>query len=69
MLVPITDLALPTALSVLGAILVALFAADAFGGAVATIWAASIWAAAPAVMLLRGLALLKLARLARRGSV
>jgi hypothetical protein len=65
-LAALTGLALPVALTGLGAAATRLFAADLFAAPLAQIWAAAIWAGLPACVLLRAVALLKLARMARR---
>jgi len=65
-LAALTGLALPVALTGLGAAATRLFAADLFAAPLAQIWAAAIWAGVPACVLLRAMALLKLARIARR---
>lgn len=59
-------LALPAALTGLGAAASRLFAADVFDSPLAQVWAATIWAGVPAWVLLWAVALLKLARVARR---
>ncbi|MFO7854623.1 MAG: hypothetical protein R6V44_05295 [Paracoccaceae bacterium] len=65
-LAALIGLALPVALTGLGAGASRLFAADLFAAPLAQVWAATIWAGLPACVLLRAVALLKLARIARR---
>lgn len=66
-LAALTGLALPVALTGLGAAASRLFAADLFAAPLAQVWAATIWAGLPACVLLRAVALLKLSRIVRSG--
>jgi hypothetical protein len=61
-LVILTALAAPLALLVLARFAVAIMDPELFQAPLALVWSATIWAALPATLLLRGVAILKLAR-------
>lgn len=62
--VTVTALALPIALLVVGRAATGLVEADAFLSPLALTWSATIWAATPGLLVVRGVAILRLARLA-----
>ncbi|SDX96374.1 hypothetical protein SAMN05444336_11530 [Albimonas donghaensis] len=64
--VVVTALALPIALLVVGRAATTMVDADAFLSPLALTWSATIWAATPGMLVVRGAAILRLARLAER---